>query len=248
MTVLDKLRKVRQRLRDRGVWQTARWALASTFYYPITRWIDHRFDRKYHTETTAALAPARFAVAEELRRHAVEYVASPAGSFVRFLREQELDFTNYTFVDLGCGKGRTLLLAALRFPFQRVVGVEFEPRIYEICKQNIDIFLRSAKVHCVPEVVCMSAGAFAFPPGDLLLYLFNPFDEHVMSEVAANLRAALASGQRHVRVVYSHPNADGPLLQLAGARLLRSDRFRDRSSLHGVGRLNVYDITSPPRT
>jgi SAM-dependent methyltransferase len=244
VSVIQKLRKARRRVRDHGLRSTIRWALASTFYHPITRWRETRFDRKYGTDTTISVDPSGFDVDEELRTHAIQYVASPVRSFVRFLKEQDLDYSRYTFVDLGCGKGRTLLLASLLFPFKRVIGVEFEPRLHAICTRNIEIFARHADLARAPEAVCMSAGRYQFPGGDILLYLFNPFDEHVMNDVAENLRSAIESEPRHVRVIYSHPNADAPLLKLPALKLLRSERFRDRSSLNGVGRLNTYDLRS----
>ncbi len=41
----------------------------------------------------------------------------------------DIDFEKFTFVDLGAGKGRIMLLAS-NFPFQRVLGVEFVPELH----------------------------------------------------------------------------------------------------------------------
>src|SRR5271166_3265808 len=40
--------------------------------------------------------------------------------------QPRFDFRDFTFVDLGSGKGRTLLMAA-DYPFRRIVGVELLP-------------------------------------------------------------------------------------------------------------------------
>ena len=47
-----------------------------------------------------------------------------------------IDFENYTFVDLGSGKGRALLVAS-EFPFREVVGVEFARELHEIACKNV---------------------------------------------------------------------------------------------------------------
>ena len=70
------------------------------------------------------------------------------------LREQiHLDFHDFVFVDLGSGKGRTLLMAS-EYPFRRIVGVELLPgvasgrsgkskqvskRIAEVLRAGIDL-------------------------------------------------------------------------------------------------------------
>jgi len=241
VSVVDKWLKVRRHLQTDGFVPTMRWAVAAIFYYPVARWIDSRFDRRYGTETGISVDVAGFHVSPELRAHAVEYSASPDGVFVRFLKDQELEYPSYTFVDLGCGKGRALLLASL-FPFKRAIGVELEPGIHAVCQANIEIFARTAKPPRKPEVVQMSAGDFRFPPGDIFLYLFNPFDGHVMEQVARNLRAAIEEAPRRVRIVYFHPNHDGPLLGLPNVKVLRTEHFRDRKSKDNLGRLKVYDV------
>src|SRR5215218_10190886 len=41
------------------------------------------------------------------------------------------------FVDLGCGKGRVLYMAARR-PFKRVIGIEWSERFSRIARVNLD--------------------------------------------------------------------------------------------------------------
>ena len=53
------------------------------------------------------------------------YQATRAGRFDRVLRSVPIAPADYTFVDMGCSKGRALLLAA-RFGFRDIVGVEIE--------------------------------------------------------------------------------------------------------------------------
>lgn len=41
-----------------------------------------------------------------------------------------------TFVDLGAGKGRAMLLAS-ELPFRRIVGVEFSPELCDVARRNL---------------------------------------------------------------------------------------------------------------
>jgi len=240
--IVGKLRKARSRLAEGGLVATARWAFASVFYHPITQWLDNRFDRRYGTDTTQYLHRSDFDLDAEVADHARNYGASPDRTFLRFLRQQQLDYSDYTFIDLGCGKGRTLLLAS-QFPFKKIVGVEVEPAIHATCLRNIAIRFADSKVSQRPvEALCMSAGDYDFPDGNILLYLFNPFDEYIMRQVAQKLRRAVESTSRFIRIVYFHPNHVKPLLALPKINLISEETFRCRASVNKLGRMASYEI------
>ena len=48
------------------------------------------------------------------------------------------------FLDLGAGKGR-MLLAASRYPFRRVIGVELSDRLAAIARSNVAAFRLRAR-------------------------------------------------------------------------------------------------------
>jgi SAM-dependent methyltransferase len=241
MIAADKLLKARHYFRAHGFLATASWALKSVFYHPVVRWQRTRFDRKYGTETSKGVLPHDFDIDKELIPHVNPYSATPDWIFVRFLRQQKIDYSSYTFVDLGCGKGRPMLRAAL-FPFKRVIGVELEPRIHAICVKNIEIFTRTAKLARQPEAVCIGAGQYEFPDGDILLYLFNPFDEHILTQVAENLRRSIEGAPRFVRIIYFHPTHEAPLLRLPNIKVIRFETFQNKQSSDDISRVAVYEI------
>jgi hypothetical protein len=49
--------------------------------------------------------------------------------------DANINFNDYVFIDLGSGKGRTLLMAA-DYPFRRIVGVELLPALHCIGKRG----------------------------------------------------------------------------------------------------------------
>src|ERR1700719_3166712 len=50
----------------------------------------------------------------------------------------------YTFVDIGAGKGRALLLAA-ELPFRKVIGVELSEELARIAQKNITLWKHVAR-------------------------------------------------------------------------------------------------------
>ena len=63
---------------------------------------------------------------------------------------------------MGSGKGRVLLCAS-DFPFQRLIGVEYDERLHTVAQRNAEIY-RSAKQRCHNfEWILGKAEEFALP-------------------------------------------------------------------------------------
>ncbi len=92
-----------------------------------------------------------------------------------------------TFVDLGAGMGRVVLHAARR-PFRQIVGVEVSPALLEVAKENRAAY-RGALACRDVRLVRADAATFAFPRGDVVVYLYNPFTAPVLDAVLARLAA-----------------------------------------------------------
>lgn len=81
------------------------------------------------------------------------------------------------FIDLGSGKGKVCFYAAIRYRFRKIIGVEFSGPLVEIARNNAvrfgadNIFFVNA-----------DAATFPLPPGDNLVFLFNPFGESILKK------------------------------------------------------------------
>lgn len=138
-----------------------------------------------------------------------------------------LKFANFTFVDLGSGKGRTLLMAA-DYPFRRIIGVELLPSLNRIARQNLAEYKsRSQKCFAI-ECVCADATTYRLPNEPLLVYLFNPFPEPGLRRVLANLNGSLGQQPRQVHVIYHNPEHERVL--------------RDTVYLKKIGGTHQYSI------
>lgn len=132
------------------------------------------------------------------------YQATEPALFHEMLGGLPVDFREFTFVDLGSGKGRALLLAS-DYPFRRIIGAELLPELHRAAQENLRNYKGAAQRCFALECVCADARQFEFPEGPLLIYIFNPFLESVLQEVFKNLERSLAAQPRPVCIMYHNP-------------------------------------------
>jgi hypothetical protein len=167
---------------------------------PLWRLVEYenrRFDRRYDIEVDGLAEPEDLTV-EGDPSTGFTYVATPVRLARGWLREVPGDPAQYTFVDMGSGKGRVLALAAAH-GFRRVVGIEFAHELHEIALRNASA---AATRGLVFEPTLGDSGAFEFPDAPLVIHFNNPFAEDVMVRVLANLTTSYRSSPRRVVVVY----------------------------------------------
>ena len=105
-----------------------------------------------------------------------------------------------TLVDVGAGLGRVVLHAARR-PYRQIVGVEISPALVEVAKDNRAAYRGELACRDI-RLVRADAAAFAFPRGDLVVYLYNPFRAAVLAPILDRLGA---DRRREVALVYHTP-------------------------------------------
>jgi SAM-dependent methyltransferase len=126
-----------------------------------------------------------------------------------------IESDTFTFVDLGSGKGRALLMAS-EYPFRKIVGVELIAELHHAAEQNIRDY-NSPTQRCMQiESVLADARNFELPAEPLVLYLFNPLPERAFSEVLERLEKSLERVPRAVWIVYHNPLLDRVLSGSAG--------------------------------
>ncbi len=142
--------------------------------------------------------------------------------------QTRLDFRDFTFLDLGSGKGRTLLMAS-DYPFRRITGVELIPALDQVARENLRQYKCESQQCFALESICADATDFSFPNQPLILYLFNPFPEAGLRRVIRSLEESLRVQPRPVYVLYHNPLLEQVLLE---------------SSLHKIGGTHQYSIFS----
>ena len=128
----------------------------------------------------------------------------------------KVDLQDFTFIDLGSGKGRTLLMAS-DYPFHRIIGVELLPALHAIALENLAKYQGDEQKCFSLQSICADAVQFEFPLEPLVLFLFNPLPEAGLRQVLEKLEQSLKARPRAVYVVYHNPLL-APVL--AGSALL----------------------------
>jgi SAM-dependent methyltransferase len=127
--------------------------------------------------------------------HATHYEPVPIADFRELMTHVPADVVRgSTFVDVGSGMGRAVLLASA-YPFKQVVGVEVSPGLHEVARENLER-ARIPQKHCRDvRLVRADARIWQYPPGDLVVFLFNPFDAEAMHVTLNNVIHRRSSGE-----------------------------------------------------
>ncbi len=199
----------------------------------------HPFDRKYGTDTGGYLGPEDLVKGRRNDAHNYGYSAIAPSVFREACRRwrETLPAVSgrieaYSFVDVGAGKGRALLLAS-ELPFPKVIGVELSGELSRIAQRNIARWSRIAKPHGRIRILQQDVTDFRWPRTPLLVYLYNPFACALVTQMAETLAAASRPGL--VDLLYVNPTcadalaAQGLFARLWTARIAmdEADRMAD---------------------
>ena len=163
----------------------------------------HPFDRRYHVETSGYVQPEQLESSpHEAGKYAIYAGSQP--SIIRAALNALPALPDCTFIDLGCGKGRPLLVAS-EYPFQSLIGFELTPVLVAQARKNAAIIARQFPQRAPIAIEQQDASQFAVPEGNAVIFLYNPFGGPVVAQVAARIEAALAQGGGTKFVVYYNP-------------------------------------------
>ncbi|MGI4827538.1 MAG: class I SAM-dependent methyltransferase [Janthinobacterium lividum] len=168
----------------------------------------HPFDRAYAVDTTGLVwgeALDGGGMQHDAQYWATGYYGVAPSAFDAALDALKLDWHQYTFIDIGCGKGRALLLS-MRYPFRDVLGIELSPALAKVAERNVTSFnapWRQFKKRA--EVITGDATTFALPSGPLVLFLYHPFAAPVMHRFLEHLARSVHENPRPLYLLYANP-------------------------------------------
>jgi len=188
------------------LWIAAKSAI-NPFRFLVSRHLQRRharFDRQTGISTTGRVTIEELGLSSD---RSVRYEATPISFFHSLLRKLPLDYPNTTFIDFGCGKGRTLILAS-QYPFHSVIGVEVSETMCSIAVENVRRY--RSKHPAIPDisVICRGIDEYEYNCSDirdhLLIYMFNPCKVPVLSAALDKLSQITAQG-KSVTIIYLNP-------------------------------------------
>jgi hypothetical protein len=143
-------------------------------------------DDQYGTDTAENAKLHGLDIRSPNYQYAIYYRATDLPVLAEILSRLALPHEDYTFVDYGSGKGLVLLRAA-GYPFKKVIGVEFARELHEIARCNVERYPAGLRRSTI-ELVHGDAVEFTPPAGNLVLYLYEPFEAPVTRQLIARIR------------------------------------------------------------
>ena len=146
--------------------------------------VRHPFDLEFGVRTSGLVAGRYLSAGHRHDRHVTAYYAVAPSVFQGILARWRrcmpaAPIDAYTFVDLGAGMGRALLLATA-YPFRAVLGVELHPTLARIGRRNLALWRAAGRAVAPMRMYCRDAADFPLPPGPCVAFLFNPFGVTVL--------------------------------------------------------------------
>ncbi len=180
---------------------------------------DQWFDRSRNVRTSGDVSLLAAGIAAEQFQDSEYYMPARPAHIRKALREMPVqEVSGFSYVDLGCGKGRSLFVAA-ELPFKQIIGVELSPVLHKQSCLNVRRFRPRTRGCTHIKSVHQNAKDFTFPPGNIVLYLFNPFGSTTMQRVLNNLDTSRKRHPCHVTVILLWPRCGDQVAALEGMHL-----------------------------
>jgi SAM-dependent methyltransferase len=124
--------------------------------------------------------------------------------FHNALANLDLDYKNSVFVDIGCGKGKSLILAA-EYNFKKIIGVEFAKELVSICKKNVGKIHSKIKTKEF-KILYEDGSKYEFAPDINVIFFNNPFNcSELTDKMLNNIELSLKKNPRDLFILYFTP-------------------------------------------
>ncbi len=237
------------------LWKKMKWSLAQRGWVGSVRAVaskllrredgsrPHAFDCEHGVDTSGVITGGNLAIGHAHDVHITAYAGIPPSKFHETIRRWVTTppaglAESFAFVDLGCGKGRAVMLAS-GLHFREVVGVELNPGLARLAEANLQVWRAAGKALRPVRVVCGDATEFELPAGPCLLYLANPFGAVVMRRLLERVEARTDKGV--VEVLYQTPREEAVFTERPAWQLLWSEVMPVSSE--DMAEENVYAST-----
>ena len=184
----------------------------------------HPFDEEFGVRTSGLVAGRHLKSGRHNDRYATAYYGVAPSVLMALVRRWQRSrpafaMEEFSFVDVGAGMGRAMLLAA-RLPLRRVAGVELNPTLVRIAKRNLAVWRAAGRAIAPIRMTCGDAVDFPLPEGPCLAFLFNPFGAPVMRRLITAWQKKLAGRTGQLDILYVNNEQERELERQAGFRRL----------------------------
>ena len=190
----------------------------------------HPFDLEYGVRTSGLVAGRHLLAGSRHDRYATAYYAiAPSvleGILIRWRRLNPVaQIDEFTFIDVGAGMGRALLLAS-EYPFRAVIGIELNPTLARTGRKNMTLWRAAGHAHAPMRMLCRDVTEFDLPSGPCVAFLFNPFGKPVMQRMLKRWSRTLSRQSGELDILYVNNEQESVLEKQPGFKRVFHGRIR----------------------
>jgi len=159
-------------------------------------------EKKYNIDTTGADELKKLSKKGIDISHATIYMPISYLLIEEIFRQLPVGAANH-FLDIGCGKGRAMCVAA-HHGYKKVTGIDISAQLCEDAMTNLQHTKEKFQA-LQSTVITKDAMNFEIPADVDCIFLFNPFDVIIMGAVVANIMESVQDHPREIIVAYANP-------------------------------------------
>lgn len=189
--------------------------------------LPHPFDQANGVRTSGLIAGRNLKSGHAHDRHATAYYGVAPSVFHAVLNRWQKShpaaaIEHTSFVDIGAGMGRAVLLAA-ELPFREVIGIELHPALVRIARRNLTVGRHNDRARAPMRMIAGDAVEFALPAGPCVAFLFNPFGATVMRRWLRIVTSGTIARTGELHILYVNNEQEG-IFEERRNRRSRTDR------------------------
>jgi SAM-dependent methyltransferase len=195
-------------------WVGIRWNRAEALLY----------DLRHGTDTTGSTPAAELDIPKEIEQHVTGFQSVNEYHLRKVLGSLSLP-KHSTFVDIGCGKGKAVLIAAEYDFIDRAVGVELAGSLCRAAEANVRRMQARARTRAPIEIIHADATTVDYTRGENIFFLNNPFSWPLMSAMIDNVSRNLADDHERAWLLYGNPVHHEALAADGRLQMVREFKF-----------------------
>ncbi len=143
--------------------------------------LDGFFDFKFNIETKQSIGQENRATPLQ---DSLEYVGPRYTQLISVFSKSSIDYSNSVLLEIGCGKGRAIAVAATH-EFKKIIGIDYDESLVALAEKNLNQ-MRFKKTNNI--VIQHQNATLCKIPNDInVIYLFNPFIGETLKEALENI-------------------------------------------------------------
>ena len=191
--------------------------------------LPHPFDLVHGVRTSGLITGRHLKTGSPHDRHTTAYYGVAPSVFYALMRhwrriQPAHPIEKTTFLDIGAGMGRALLLAS-EMPFRAVIGVEMHPALVRIARRNLTVWRKAGRIQAPARILHADATSFVFPAGPCIAFLFNPFGAVVMRRFLRHVAQSFQHRPGELDLLYVNNEQEGVLEHQMYSRRRRFVRY-----------------------